>query len=60
MNEPSCDADAWTTETDISGVNPSEDDLNNLLDEVNEDDHRDWSVEIIGNCEAHEKEEDDE
>ena len=47
MNEPSCDADAGTAEADISGVNPSEDDLNNLLDEIDEDNHGDWRVEII-------------
>ena len=52
VNEPASDTDAGTAAGDISGVDPCQDDLDFLLDQVDEADHRNRLIEMVSNGET--------
>ena len=49
MNEPASDTDAGTAEGDVSGVEPREDELGALLEQVDGADHSERLVEMVTN-----------
>ena len=52
MNEPASDTDAGTAEGDVSGVEPREDELGALLEQVDGADHGERLIEMVSNGET--------
>ena len=52
VNEPTSHTDAGTTEGEVSGVDPREDELDSLLEQVDEAHHSERLVEMVGNSQT--------
>ena len=52
MDEPASHTDAGTAEGEVSGVDPREDELYSLLEQVDEAHHSERLVEMVGNSQT--------